>query len=505
MPWVSVSVDAFSVSSISGRSSFYQKIRESGRLEMSYNPIDRETAEERDARMALVRGLQQSFYKDEEGAKVPELVIEDAKPDSDSSIIQNLPLWRSKRTEFPGSQHVLNIHVPADTNMFQKILKGQSKEWREYDKYRGRDDDIDFEEALKLDGTVPRYFGHILISGDSDDPNDPAHTLKEGDIGTLMKISDSRQQKNGQMTLVVQALEKFVIKNIEQSQSPYAIVDVAILPDSEQLLEMHPDTWNTTTTITDDNEKIQTAREAAAKYALANHFFEYKDVSIDECETTGECEITTEGEVVGMAVSPFSNYDPAKQSLIPYEELELRTQSNPYRDLVAIAESDAWIQLDELLTLLKLSGNGVEVPVPSQLLGLLPVSRSVLVAKAKKNTAIVEKAPWPENFRIKGIVKDMKGFVIDRDECNVDGEDDSCDFFEYTMYYSPLRRAQRLSYMMWTWIDAESIDLPSESNGKDRFNRESILKIESTWERLELATEMMSKICQLLRKQQRGR
>jgi len=485
--------------------------------EKYYNPIEQETVAERDSRMKLVRGLQKTFYKNEEGAMVPELVKEDASPGMDSSVVRNLPLWRSPSTEFPGSQTVLNVEVPAYTNMFQKILKGQSKDWSDYDKYNNGEangsGEIDFGEALRLAKANHNicYFGHVK-SATGEDIDNPTHGPKVGDIGTLMKIADSRQQKNGQMTLVVQAVEKFEIKRIDPTSAPYAIVDVTILPDTEQLLEMHPDTWNTTTLLyeeedkNDDNTpKIQNAKQAAAKYALANHFFEYKDVSVDECESLGECKIENDGELVGMLVAPLSSYDPDRQVLIPNEELELRTQPNPYRDYVAVAESDTWIQLDELLTLLKRWGTFPAVP--SQLLGLLPVSSSVLVGNYETNTAGVEKAPWPATFRLEAIVREMKGFVIDRDECEKEVDDGSCDIFDYTAYYSPLRRAQRLSYVIWTWILTESIDLSAfypEDVENGSFDREDVLEMESTRERLELATERMNKICLILKREMRS-
>jgi len=473
-----------------------------------YNPLEQETAEQRDSRMELVRSLQKTFYQDEEGAKVPDLVKEDAEPNTDSSTIQNLPIFVTQSTDFPGSQTVLNVKIPADTNMFQKILKGQSKEWSDYDG-DNQSDDMDWsydgeQPSLDIEKPTTLYFGQISMPGGGENPENPKLTLKKGDVGTLMKIADSRQQRDGQMTLVVQAVEKFEIKRLDRSNPSYATADVTVLPDLEQLLETHPDTWNTTTIVDGDesdvgrNGRIQSAREAAVKYALANHLFEYKDVSIDECATTGECEITNDGETIGMAVSPLSCYDPPRQPLVPNEELDARTLTNSYRDLVAVAESDAWIKLDELLALLISSGTCVEFPVPKQLLALLPVSMSVLV-RTGDDAAIVEKTPWPESFRLKGIVREMDDFVVDRDECDMVDDESFCDLFGYTFYYSPLRRAQRLSYAVLTWIlNDESTGLAPGMSEMDGISREEILEIESTRERLELATERMGKICLLL-------
>ena len=488
----------------------------------SYNPIDNETPEERESRMKLVRELQKSFYKDEEG---PKILVKGENTGTDAAVatnaaatILNLPLWRVQWTELPGSQNVLNVHVPHYTNMFQKILRGKSRRWGD----TGTDGNED-ERDGDGDDELVYYFGHIFLPGGSENLDNPSYTLKEGDIGTLMKISDSRQQSDGRLTLVVQALERFEIKRVERSHSPYAIADVTILPDFEQLVEAREigtalDPSGEARSCDGDgldNTDDERARGVAVSEAFANHPFEYRRVSIDECEIMSD-----DGTVVGLGVSPLSNYDsgrslPSRGAGANPDLGVTISASSHHRDALAVAESDTWIQLDELLKLLRIASNGVNVPIPTQLMGLLPLSRSVMVSE--ETTAKVETVPWPSKFDLGKIVARLEAqdddspnttlvgthskspFVrVDRNG-NKNDSDNGRDSTTNTdgNHYSPLRRAQRFSYVVWTLT--QSIALPSD-DGEDKYSNENILKIENTQERLELAMEKMNKICLLLKK-----
>jgi hypothetical protein len=484
----------------------------------SYNPIDHETPEERESRMKLVRQLQKSFYKDEEGPTLSEAASSESSSSTDATIISNLPLWRVQWTELPGSQNVLNVHVPHYTNMFQKILRGKSREWGD----DGSDGNDDSEDIMKQQH---HYFGHIFLPGGSENLDDPSYELQVGDIGTLMTISDARQQSDGRLTLIVQALERFEIQRVERSHSPYAIADVAILPDSEQLIDVAGmkitiDNDNATSIADNasdddnDNDSDKKDRALAVSEAFANHPFEYRRVSIDECEITSD-----DGTVVGLGVSPLSNYDATKQRLRseksnPDTGIDINIDIDNdahHRDLVAIAESQVWIQLDELLKLLRIASNGVGVPVPTQLMGLLPRSRSALSSQDTTAAVVVTEEPWPDKFDLERLAtnfEDQSGTVgthskspfvrVDEKISNESNENNS------SQQYSSLRRAQRLSYVVWTL--SESIALPPEpgsssSDGTvDKYSRESILALTSIQERLELATEKMNKICLLLKK-----
>jgi hypothetical protein len=436
---------------------------------VSYNPFDNETAEELESRMKLVRQLQKTFYGDEEGAQLPDEHNSDDES-ADASVIRNLPLWRVQWTELPGSQNVLNVHEGHYTNMFQKLLRGRSKSW-------GDEEDEDSGDSNDAD----RYFGHVFLSGGSKNLDNPDYALKEGDVGTLMKVCDARQQPDGRLTVIVQALERFEIHKVERTL-PYSIADVSLLPDKEQMMDL-----------AEEAEQWDEARAMAASMALADHPFEYRRVTVDSCEI-----VSDDGKVVGLGVSPLSNYD-AKQ--VPTNTNtgiggvdEDDVASAEHRNKVALAESQTWMQLDQMIKLLNIASNGVGVPVPTQLMGLLPKSRSVPTVDDATSAIRVTEQPWPETFELSRIVKQME----ETPKATV-GTHSKSPFVRVDDDYSPLRRAQRLSYVVWTLT--ESISLPYEKGSNpDAYARESVLAIISTKDRLELATEKMIRICNLLKR-----
>lgn len=477
-----------------------------GQRAHTYNPIDQESPEERDTRMQMVRRIQKSFYMDEEGPTL--LGAEGAESDTSirnffeddaesaaaspsSTTIRKLPLWRVQWNELPGSQNILNVHVPHYTNMFQKILKGRSRKWGDsVINYINGDDDKN-----------NCYFGHVFLPGGSENLDNPEHALSVGDTGVLMKIADSRQQTDdGRLTLVVQALERFVVTRVVRSHSPYAIADVEILPDEEQVIDAAQrramDDVNE-----DTNESARPrAKVDAVAEAFANHKFEFRRVTIDECEVH-----RPDGQGTEVRVSPLSNFDALRFPTLPkQQEEDEEPLDRHHRDLVAVAESDTWIQVDNMLKLLRMVSGGYNVPVPTQMLGLLPRFRSV--AEIGANGAVVaKKVPWPEDFDLHMVLKEIElapersAYVGTHSKSPFVRVDDGIDG-SYRCGYSPLRRAQRLSYVVWSLT--ESIDLASEGDDdeQEEYGPQKILELGTTRERLELATEKMNKTNNLVRK-----
>mmetsp|Transcript_7145 Transcript_7145/g.14086 ORF Transcript_7145/g.14086 Transcript_7145/m.14086 type:complete len:632 (-) Transcript_7145:767-2662(-) len=545
-----------------------------------YDPIEEESPEERANRMELVRKLQQSFYKEDGG------VDEDYERDRERNgkdetsstnpntvLIKDLPLWRVQWRELPGSQNILNVHVPHYTNMFQKILKGQTKRWGDFDE--DLDSNVDSSSnsntntnsnntdvATSIDATddertndnqeqpahqQQHYFGHVFLQDGSQNLDNPDHALRVGDVGVLMRISDARQlMDDGRLTLVVQALERFRVVNVIRSHSPYAVADVEVVVDREQVVAAAATTSSTTSTITVTTNTIDPKEEAVVR-ALEWHPFEYRRVSMEECELAKD----SEGRVAGFSISPLSNYDATKPKTKTKTTTTAATTTME-ENLVAIAERDTWLKLDQLLNLLSIASQGeVGVPVPTQILGLLPQTSCALVPEtatstttvvgsnsnnnssssnndidididngivgSKTKTAVLVRQPWPDDFFLARAVAKMEAstaranenptantlstgvgthskspFVrVDVDNNNNNEGRNFC--------YEPLRRAQRLSYVIWTLT--ESIDLEKASdtnNGQDRYDRKTILTIDSTKERLVLAIEKMDRICALL-------
>lgn len=225
-------------------------------LSLSASPED-ESAEDREARMDMVRQLQKSFYQNED-------VI--LPPERGSTIIKDLPLWRVQWTELPGFQNVLNVHVAHYTNMFQKVI---------------------------FSDTNPKYFGHIYLPGGSDNLDNPEYKLEEGTkasmVGVLMQIADYKQLNDGRLVLIVQAVEKFRIVEAQRHHSPYAIATVEILPD-EEFIESF-----------DDGPADGDNHIKAVESAFQLHPYEVRPITIADC--------AMEGETQGISVSPLSNFD----------------------------------------------------------------------------------------------------------------------------------------------------------------------------------------------------
>jgi hypothetical protein len=225
-------------------------------LSLSASPED-ENAEDREARMDMVRQLQKSFYQNED-------VI--LPPERGSTIIKDLPLWRVQWTELPGFQNVLNVHVAHYTNMFQKVI---------------------------FSDTNPKYFGHIYLPGGSDNLDNPEYKLEEGTkasmVGVLMQIADYKQLNDGRLVLIVQAVEKFRIVEAQRHHSPYAIATVEILPD-EEFIESF-----------DDGPADGDNHIKAVESAFQLHPYEVRPITIADC--------AMEGETQGISVSPLSNFD----------------------------------------------------------------------------------------------------------------------------------------------------------------------------------------------------
>ena len=221
-----------------------------------------ESEEEFQRRMAVVRSLQMSFYgKDaSKDDSMPQTSSNESDESEDSSSISNsntgspqfdvssgsvsnLPLFRAAWYELPGRSNVLIIRDPIYTNMFERMF---------YTHNNGDKDSSD-------DVMTPWVFGHLYTPKDKTKKKNKKPASKKNVrsqklsawnetnrnamgsaltspavLGTLMYVRDYRRLKDGRILALVQAAEKFVVDEVRQSL-PYAIVDVKILPDVEEL------------------------------------------------------------------------------------------------------------------------------------------------------------------------------------------------------------------------------------------------------------------------------
>lgn len=410
-------------------------------LNMASNPIDDETEEERKLRMELVRQLQKSFYLDETESAKP--------PKKGSTIIEDLPLWRTQWTELPGFQNVLNVHVPHYTNMFQKIIRSSSSS----------------------SNNDTKYFGHLYLPGGSENLDNSEYRLEQNTnstlTGVLMKITSHEELEDGRLRIVVQALEKFRVVEAKRHHSPYSIATVEIVPDEElvRAQDMLRDDVvdDDGLSLSLDDEGDYSAANAVAE-AFNLHAFEFQPV-------------TSENEVGAVsAVSPLVNYD------INFKEVKAESAkyATSIDDSILELEYKIWIHIDEMIRLLQsfvAPLNVKPIPIPTQIVGLLPTHPI---------------HPWPQNFILEDYAikleqeKTLIGTYSKSEFVRVDN---------HQINYPPLRRVHRLSYVLWALTD--SLVLPDSTDAC--FARQNVLELDSLEKRLDIGLRKLQLICVMIR------
>jgi hypothetical protein len=206
---------------------------------------DEEIEDFESRRMDIVRNLQKSYYKsvhEEDDTSYGSVVGTQRKIKFDTSTgrVLNLPLWRVGWVETPGRRNCLNVHEGRYTHMFETIISQASSSEME-----------------------PLYFGHLYVPGGSVNSRSRQHPLKtwqeeladesrydpsilntyKGNsyvnkraavVGCLMEIVDYRRMDDGRLMILVQAVERFVVDEIVETD-PYAVGNVQILLDEEEL------------------------------------------------------------------------------------------------------------------------------------------------------------------------------------------------------------------------------------------------------------------------------
>jgi hypothetical protein len=127
-------------------------------------------------------------------------------------------------------------------------------------------------------------------------------------------------------------------------------------------------------------------------------------------------------------------------------------------------EQDVWIQLDRMLRLLGQVQPGLSIPVPSQLLGLLPT--------------LVD---WPDGFRLEEYAERLA-----QSNTNV-GTYSQSPFVRLSKAYPdypPHRRASRLSYAVWLLLESIAI-------GEQVMDRQKLLELRRIGDRLQLAIQQL--------------
>lgn len=384
--------------------------------------FENETPEEREERMKLVRQIQGSFYQQ----RGDDLDDDPLVSQMDEGVFTSVPLFRVQWTELPGYQNILNIHVPHYTHMFRKIIAGP-KPWR---------------------------FGHIYLPGGSENLGNTQFALKEGTdatlVGMMMQISDVFEQDDGRLTMIVQGVERFLVTECLQSE-PYAMATVQLLPDNEIASSL-----------------VASSSDLSPHAKCANDFDEWNKWEIlpttwDDPKNNGL-----------KSISPLSNYN---SQFFPDEFRVGDTEALSCKTLEATEEMEyqLWIALDEMLRLIQAAMNG-SVPIPSQLLGLLPTNPL---------------REWPSSFQLESYASQLEA-----KNASI-GTHTKSPFVRVCLCesYPALRRANRLSYAIWILLD----NILAAVGAKDTLSQQDLLELKSVNDRLELAFRHLESINTVLR------
>lgn len=453
--------------------SFLAASRESRvtRVHSSYNPNDQETPDERRARMDMVRQIQASFYQDTTGNETASAWLK--VPKDDPTIIEELPLWRVQWTEFPGYQNVLNVHVPHYTHMFRQLIFQHSPPW---------------------------YFGHVFMHEGSKNLGNPDYflperlgngTVSEVDeeyaplIGTLMQITDYAVQDDGRLTLIVQGVGRFQIIEATQ-QVPYAVAKVERLPDDEcwqQFVEPLVGGSSSTNSSPELDSSVTRAAKVAAVSQEENlRTLDYLQTKLDRKDTLFE--VSPLSNINGTMILDFNNLRrkmesafadqlEAEAQTLGSDELLFAASTLPLPDMsfldneVVGLERDVWIEIDRMLRLLGEVQPGLKIPVPAQLLGLLPTGTK-----------------WPPGFKLESYADKLEAGD------SMVGTYSKSPFVRLSRTYPNypvLKRAGRFSYVVWMILYTVSFDNQGAT-------KEEVLRTTSLRERLSKAHGQLQRL-----------
>ena len=478
---------------------------------LSINPNDIESPEEREERMKLVRQIQKSFYQatapgDDDGTEREMGLLKspssDVQRNEDPTILHNVPLWRVQWTELPGYQNVLNVHVAHYTHMFHTIVNSGPKPWlfghiflpggsENMDNPKYRLPDLDQSLLSNLDGFDPT----TSTASTSSSPNQA--TL----VGTLMQVSDYKQLDDGRLALIVQGMERFRILGATQHE-PYAIATIQRIPDVEEtFIPASKDIIGGSDRNDDDDNGNSRSMKSSFSFNAMQEATEWREwefrPTLWKDLTPTSKDIPSRQQENFISVSPLVNYDanhfPNELAMLSGGNDDLPSKQDWIdRQNILKVERDVWVSLDTMLRLLTTINPQLRIPVPSQLLGLLPL----------ENVGDDDGSrPWPAGFRLEEYATQLQknNAII--------GTTSKSPFVRVSENgsYPVTRRASRFSYVIWVIL--ESILLPpnpSRVGGDGGFaggppTKQRILEETSILKRLQMAHTQLETVNDLLR------
>ena len=154
-------------------------------------------------------------------------------------------------------------------------------------------------------------------------------------------------------------------------------------------------------------------------------------------------------------------------------------------------ERNVWIALDTMLRLLTTINPQLQIPVPSQLLGLLPIEKES--GSDDNDTSIA----WPIGFKLEEYATQLQANNA------IIGTTSKSPFIRVSenTSYPMARRAARLSYSIWIILESISMLQGSSagSPGPSFPTKQQILEETAIYKRLQMAYDQLEVVNTLLR------
>eukprot|EP00581_Thalassiosira_minuscula_P000908 CAMPEP_0183745118 /NCGR_PEP_ID=MMETSP0737-20130205/66077_1 /TAXON_ID=385413 /ORGANISM="Thalassiosira miniscula, Strain CCMP1093" /LENGTH=939 /DNA_ID=CAMNT_0025980777 /DNA_START=42 /DNA_END=2864 /DNA_ORIENTATION=- len=231
--------------------------------------------------------------------------------------------------------------------------------------------------------------------------------------------------------------------------------------------------------------------EAATSQALKTYWEEMaKESSTAAASASHQDTLTEDNMFLGDGVGTTNNPSSSTSFFLP-EPSSSTAFSGSTPESVETTEYHVWTSLDEMMRLLSMAASS-SVPLPSQLLGLLP-----------------KRSDWPHQFVLEDYARSLSTsgrsigttfkspFVrVDRIASSSGSGDYPLSYTSSSTTYSSLRRAQRLSYAIWLLLDGLAMSGARPSPPP----RHEVLAMNSVEERLRAARETLEGINFVLKK-----
>ena len=463
---------------------------------MSGGDLEGGNDQERNAQVAALKSL---FYEENsaEGFTRPE----SAKSSADLGLHRDIPIARFMSVVLPHRQTAFNIFQPQLVHLFETLLSTPEPWIYMHTVLPGGAANLGNLEEFALPGlgdggAMGSRCEWKLDAGSA--PGETTATLQ----GTLMQVVSYQRQPDARLALIVQGLSRAVVLRGKQAL-PYARGDVQILPDSEQLraaarvsrrrhrlLSSSPlaapqleGSWLHSAVIA-----------AAAAEERSWRSYEFSPVPIQSWPNqpalatlapaeAGRCAALAAGSAAAAsdalppndfeAGEPFAGCEIGQIAMSGVEswaeefevagypelteEAEAAAEAAAARELSAL-EVQTWLELDAFLRAVAIQKGDGNLPIPAQVLSLLPPPPAA--------------RGWPDEFVLARIAD---GIQSSRDPLEL-AFNDRDPYVPCSELYDARRRTQRISFAIWLMISA---------GGNRELQR--VLEVPSTSDRLRLA------------------